>query len=167
MPLAGHYLATRPVETPVQRLLVFFITGNPGLVDYYGLFLHRIAYRLEKADETSHITVAGTSLAGFDTPADKVYNGSYPVDLAAQTDFVMARLNAKIHGLNKSVPDPPPHVILVGHSIGAYMLLEILANARRSPSLMSADLAGGICLFPTIVDIARSSTGRLIKVACI
>jgi acetyl esterase/lipase len=53
-------------------------------------------------------------------------------------------------------------VILVGHSVGAYMCLEIVRRLRAH-GLAGEDfdtrITGVVGLFPTLVDIARSESG--------
>ncbi|QSS55664.1 esterase/lipase superfamily domain-containing protein [Histoplasma capsulatum var. duboisii H88] len=64
-------------------------------------------------------------------------------------------------------------VILIGHSVGAYIAMEILRRHREGIRQNGAfadtgvagigatmDIVGGILLFPTVVDIAQSSSGR-------
>ncbi|EEH46615.1 bifunctional triacylglycerol lipase/ester hydrolase [Paracoccidioides brasiliensis Pb18] len=57
-------------------------------------------------------------------------------------------------------------VILIGHSVGAYISMEILrrhTETKKTTPIGNAgamDIIGGILLFPTIVDIAKSSAGR-------
>jgi pimeloyl-ACP methyl ester carboxylesterase len=65
----------------------------------------------------------------------------------------------------------PPRVIIVGHSVGAYILLEILRRHRErllgNPKDDAADgmrIEGGICLFPTVTHIAKSKSGRKFSV---
>jgi alpha-beta hydrolase superfamily lysophospholipase len=53
-------------------------------------------------------------------------------------------------------------VILVGHSVGAYISLEIIRRLRAQG--MAGDdfekrVVGAVGLFPTVVDIARSESG--------
>tara|TARA_R110002003_G_scaffold2545_4_gene24459 strand:- start:9516 stop:9851 length:336 start_codon:yes stop_codon:yes gene_type:complete len=53
-------------------------------------------------------------------------------------------------------------VILVGHSVGAYLGLEIIRRLRAHG--MAGDdfetrIVGAVGLFPTVVDIARSESG--------
>ncbi|KAL9038788.1 MAG: hypothetical protein Q9214_005143, partial [Letrouitia sp. 1 TL-2023] len=53
----------------------------------------------------------------------------------------------------------------MGHSVGAYILLEIVRNHRKriqSPD-EDFDLIGGILLFPTIADIAQSPSGVVVS----
>ncbi|KAL8951767.1 MAG: hypothetical protein Q9222_002288 [Ikaeria aurantiellina] len=51
----------------------------------------------------------------------------------------------------------------MGHSVGAYILLEIIRNHRKriEDGAKDFDLIGGILLFPTITHIARSPSGTV------
>lgn len=59
-------------------------------------------------------------------------------------------------------------VVLVGHSVGAYMSLEIVRRLRAH-GLAGEDfdtrIAGVVGLFPTVVDIARSESGMKASVS--
>jgi alpha-beta hydrolase superfamily lysophospholipase len=61
------------------------------------------------------------------------------------------------------VPFKPPNrtpyttVTLVGHSVGSYILLEVVQRLRRSSSPII--ITAGILLFPTITHIAQSPNG--------
>ncbi len=60
-------------------------------------------------------------------------------------------------------------VILVGHSVGSYVALELIRRLRAH-GLASDDfdtrIVGAIGLFPTVVDIARSENGLRVAVCC-
>lgn len=53
-------------------------------------------------------------------------------------------------------------VILMGHSVGSYMLLEIIRRVRAKGEEIR--IVGGICLFPTVLDIAKSESGKIASV---
>lgn len=60
--------------TPIQRgplTLVFFITGNPGLIAYYHPFLSLLVERLKKKEAERPVVVAGFSLGGFDAESPR------------------------------------------------------------------------------------------------
>jgi surfactin synthase thioesterase subunit len=45
-------------------------------------------------------------------------------------------------------------ITLIGHSVGAYILLELIARIRKSSSPLN--VRGGILLFPTVTHLAQS-----------
>ncbi|OJD18762.1 hypothetical protein AJ78_01233 [Emergomyces pasteurianus Ep9510] len=56
-------------------------------------------------------------------------------------------------------------LILIGHSVGAYIVMEILRRHEQKKPFATkgggkVDIIGGILLFPTVIDIAKSSSGR-------
>jgi pimeloyl-ACP methyl ester carboxylesterase len=57
--------------------------------------------------------------------------------------------------------DPATRVLLVGHSIGCWLIQELL-KARAAGALRPR--VGAYMLFPTISDIARSPNGRKLSV---
>lgn len=67
-----------------------------------------------------------------------------------------------------------PRVILMGHSVGSYIAMEVLRRHREKDKETNGvyvdqatgfDIIGGIMLFPTIVDIAKSASGRKLTVS--
>ncbi|TKA76582.1 hypothetical protein B0A55_04054 [Friedmanniomyces simplex] len=166
MPLSDSIYHYRPGQGPTKKpLLVFFITGNPGLIDYYHITLNCLFATLCAEDSDTELHVCGTSLMGFDTtPTDRPVGGPLPVGLARQIEYVTARLTAIARRISKDWAGEPVPVVLVGHSIGSYIMLEIIAEWQAKPaeSRPPMDLVGGICLFPTVVDIAKSPTGRMV-----
>ena len=53
---------------------------------------------------------------------------------------------------------PKSKIILIGHSIGAYIILHLLKNCIRA----STDVTKSILLFPTIERMAISPSGRYV-----
>lgn len=171
-----NYLTSAVHVTPFSKhVLVYYVPGNPGLIEYYRNFLQFLTKNLSQ-DETSrqHQTqfhVYGESLTGFElmSSSDRARHTPYSLDdiewnLMQQIDQ-KAQDIIETHELKTSrLP-----VILIGHSIGTWLALQSIAwskNASRStshdsaqPSLKSSELIGGVLLFPTIVDIAKSPNG--------
>ncbi|RMY08905.1 hypothetical protein D0868_04539 [Hortaea werneckii] len=166
-------LTAKPKDSAQGPLVVFFITGNPGLIAYYGSFLDRLQSLLcddEGLGVDSKYYTYGASLAGFEVNGDKSprsHSSSVhdaPYGLQEQIDKVATRLEHVAGSIKSSAGQKMP-VILIGHSVGSYILLEIVSKwqsrqkAGHSSSL-PYNIIGGICLFPTVVDIAKSPTGR-------
>jgi pimeloyl-ACP methyl ester carboxylesterase len=65
--------------------------------------------------------------------------------------------------LGKPLRLPTTNVILIGHSVGAYILLEVLRRhlERRGKGCEDEGfrVVGGVLLFPTVVDIGKSPSG--------
>ncbi|KAK2803722.1 hypothetical protein FQN51_002951 [Onygenales sp. PD_10] len=63
-----------------------------------------------------------------------------------------------------------PKVILMGHSIGSYIAMEIMRRHREDETANhqgegegdggGMDIIGAVLLFPTVIDIAKSASGR-------
>ncbi|KAL8797006.1 MAG: hypothetical protein Q9195_000777 [Heterodermia aff. obscurata] len=155
---------TRP---GVQDYLIFLIGGNPGLISYYEPFLKRLHALLcsSSTTETARFYVYGNSLAGFDNQllADGQESPD-PLGLKDQIENAENLIYDEIilyQKVNRS-EDAVPKVILIGHSVGAYILLEMIRQHRERIEYSGGedfDLIGGILLFPTIVNIAKSPSG--------
>ncbi|KAK4979581.1 hypothetical protein LTR66_010437 [Elasticomyces elasticus] len=166
--------------TEARNVLIFVITGNPGLIEYYrpfctALLKHLSALNFKKnqpLSEDTNIYIYGHSLAGFELgDAD---NRILPLDLEQQIAFVEARLDDAARSLisNADGRRKNVEVVLIGHSVGAYILLEILQRRRERATVSETaeqtdrvKIVQGICLFPTVTHIARSKSGRKFTVS--
>lgn len=156
--------------------------------------------------------IYGCSLGGFDIPSDAEQNNGkdgkdgehgakeHLYDLEDQIRFVHRKL-VDLMDLNNnstddvlgepksgsgfSIPAPKRKVILIGHSVGAYIAMEVLRRHREgipgietlssepdhgknladSTSSSSFDIIGGVMLFPTVKDIAHSPSGQKLTVS--
>ena len=159
--------------TNVQDYLIFLIGGNPGLISYYEPFLETLHALLcsSSAAETARFYVYGSSLAGFEN--SHLANGEEspgPLGLPDQIQNTEDLIYNEITLYRKanSFEKPPPKVILIGHSVGAYILLEMIRRHRKRIEDFDDedfDLIGGILLFPTIVNIAKSPLGLFASVS--
>lgn len=167
-----------PSSPPAPRkppTLIFFITGNPGLIEFYRPFLNQLRNLLPREDAPDserEFHLYGASLAGFQLgseherePGIKVYgSGNPPFGLGEQIDRVVLQLTDAAKTFCDD-HETRAQVILVGHSVGAYILLEIITRWQRMQlderTQTPLQITGGICLFPTVVDIAQSANGRM------
>lgn len=165
------------------HILFYFIPGNPGYIDYYTEFLGSLEERVT-AWSGGHIHIHGRDLAGFrdDAPAPFTVQ-SQPYDVEGQIRAVtgyIASLRRTPGGAVSESSDgisanktgsPPPYdlVIIAGHSVGAYIALEIFhrnqhnnsdSNNTASKQPLLPRLQAGILLFPTVTHIAHSRAGR-------
>ena len=167
-----------------NHLLIFFVPGNPGLVGYYDDLLSRIHDLLDtdpvqdgskQARRKTTFHIHGGSLAGFDVGTNprtlkSLEDQRLPASLDEQTADVYARLEAvviKTATENDLAPDELP-VILIGHSIGAYMSLETISRWQKraaSGFKPAVKIAAGIGLFPTVFELSHSPMGKKVGVS--
>ncbi|KAL8731964.1 MAG: hypothetical protein Q9166_003096 [cf. Caloplaca sp. 2 TL-2023] len=142
----------------VQEYLIFHIPGNPGLITYYDPFLSTLHALLSSSSTapSARFHVCGHSLAGFETTEQH----HELAGLEKQIDYVDELLYDQVDQVWRRA-QKSPKVILMGHSVGAYILLEIIRRHRKQieSGKKDFDLIGGILLFPTITHIARSPSG--------
>lgn len=172
-------------NNPNPDVLIYLIPGNPGLIVYYRDFINHLNSILSSSVNKVNYTLTGRSLAGFELD-DKGVEAQMtslllPFDLKQQVENVHARLRTTVansQGEDKAVdPEKPKKkvpVILIGHSVGAYMLLDIIAKRQSGTEVESLGLGdaesryeiiGGINLFPTVVDLANSPRGKKVAVS--
>jgi pimeloyl-ACP methyl ester carboxylesterase len=104
---------------------------------------------------------------------DRLYTLAEQIQLChARLEHLVQRLGDSTAGTDErqsdaTRPNPPVKVILMGHSVGAYIALEMVRLWHESPSpLTKSDTVGWhisscVLLTPTIVDIHVSPSGRL------
>ncbi|EKG16170.1 hypothetical protein MPH_06607 [Macrophomina phaseolina MS6] len=161
---------------PRKRWLIYFVTGNPGLIAYYDLFLSHLHFLLG-----AHPTLApgnafevfGRSLSGFEGRGAGVEGGVWPAGVRArkrqdggatgeaemgtgkppfglveQIDGVEWALWDHVKGMGEvderggartggggsdgGDDGDEPRIIVIGHSVGAYMALEVVKRWRES-----------------------------------
>jgi hypothetical protein len=154
------------------------ISGNPGLIGYYHTFLSLLTEKLKgqasQQAKNHAFQIYGHSLGGFELTKSARSETKY-YDLEEQICFAQSKLDDFLAGsgefptVSDKVPTARPKLILVGHSVGSYIAMEILRRHRErskngaSPSV-DFDIVGGIMLFPTVVDIAKSPSGQKLTV---
>jgi pimeloyl-ACP methyl ester carboxylesterase len=161
-----------------QKTTIFFISGNPGLIGYYHPFLSLLSKYLEDPKEEHSLNppsfqIYGCSLGGFEidehqpSPSPSPNDG-IDLDLEDQICFVQGKLAAlmgdETNGNSIVNSGSRQKVILIGHSVGAYIAMEILRRHREARPESAFDIVGGAMLFPTVKDIAASPSGQKLTV---
>lgn len=144
-----------------HRTLIYFICGNPGIISYYDDFLTLLRGLLDKAQTASATTsydIYGRNLLGFDDNEHEPYSETnLPYDLEGQIEGIWADVAQR----NARDDKPYDKVILMGHSVGSYIAVEIMHRHQQNPSKTpDLNLCHGFLLFPTLTYIARSPQGR-------
>ena len=117
-----------PADDAAKTPVLFLVPGNPGLVRFYHTFLGSLHAHLGQRHLALCVSHAGHVEAG-NVAATGLYS------LEQQIEHKLAILDR--------LPAGTP-VVLLGHSIGAYMCLEI---ARRRPQMRIERV---FALFPTV-----------------
>ena len=175
-PILSEENATAAAEKP-KHVLIYFITGNPGLIDYYAPFLSHLRELLDAAPSltSTRFHIYGQDLAGFSDDSHEPFTSSRPpytleqqIQLALET--VRSMRVDEPGGLRHG--EPYDDVLLVGHSVGSYISLQLCHRMLKttttttlSPPLLTKPipepkLEKAILLFPTVVHIARSPSGQ-------
>ncbi|KAI9700311.1 MAG: hypothetical protein M1836_002326 [Candelina mexicana] len=146
-----------PASTPSSDYLIWFITGNPGLISYYKTFLNTLSFQLSKSQSSFRFHIFGSSLDGFEASSlsanrDRCYSLQ---DVITLTGY---RLQGFVRVQNKS--EEPMKIILVGHSVGAYIALELIRKWQDGAMGKGMRILGACLLFPTVTHIAKSPSGK-------
>ncbi|XP_044519345.1 lipid droplet-associated hydrolase-like [Gracilinanus agilis] len=149
VPLQEEFLACHGAETQVlkygpwsdlsspgshgsPKLLVLVVVGNPGIPAFYLSFAKALYLTLEKRHPVWVISHAGHVMA----PSGVKVTKESPEDPGSgTTDDVFGlegQVEHKLAFLRRYVPGPQK-LVLIGHSIGAYILLEMMKRAPQLP----------------------------------
>lgn len=146
----------RPLRVERNHYRIHMIPGNPGLISFYQDFLHELGRELQGMPGCS-FTIEGRSLGGFEVESKRQLPNS--IGLGDQ----ILHVEQSVFGERSEQTDQTKEkVILMGHSVGSFILLELLRRRNEASRIrdLSCDVVGGLCLFPTVVDIAKSPMGR-------
>ncbi|KAK1756970.1 lipid droplet-associated hydrolase [Echria macrotheca] len=177
----------RRLDKSRQTCLVFFVPGNPGLINYYEPFLSTLRLLLDEVearpgcDKSFHIY--GQNLIGFDDADHEVPFGRAqpPFNLEDQIVYAYESLMKKSRTTLESGDSVAfDKVIIMGHSVGAYISIEVFhrhhhhlkavseaklqGDSVAATDAITANLTGGIMLFPAVSHLAKSDSGQKLDV---
>ncbi|XP_044145547.1 lipid droplet-associated hydrolase isoform X2 [Bufo gargarizans] len=135
-------------EAP-PKLLFLIIPGNPGVVGFYKTFMQSLYCGFNRKYPVWTIGHAGhcSPPIGMDMTDEHDHQIDDVFGLNGQVEH-------KHFFLKQNVP-ADVKLVLIGHSIGCYIILEMM---KRSPELK---VLKSILLFPTIERMAQSPQGKI------
>jgi hypothetical protein len=163
--------APKPPNSSNRKYIIYFITGNPGLIEYYRTYLTHLYALLAASSLASQVEfrVFGRSLSGFETDNRELKNirSKYgapgpPYGLQVQIMHAEKALEDLVHEEQENGAGDV-RVVLMGHSVGAYMLLEIIRRVREkllANGNHGVRIVGGVGLFPTLTHLESSESGK-------
>jgi len=129
-----------------KELLVFvIIPGNPGCIQFYEKFAQVLC-------DSTNTSVWGVSHTGH-AQSDRNSNLEHPKLLDCGLE---SQIEHKISYLENEVFQKAEKVILIGHSIGCYIILHIMDRMKQRESA----ILKSILLFPTIERMKLSPQGK-------
>ncbi|XP_014812386.1 PREDICTED: lipid droplet-associated hydrolase isoform X2 [Calidris pugnax] len=134
----------------LPRLLFMIIPGNPGLAGYYRTFIQALYRGLNQQYPVWVVSHAGHCKppSGMEMIED--------TDIKELEDVfgLNGQVEHKLNFLKKNV-SKDIKLVLIAHSIGCYITLEMMKRASELQVLRS------VLLFPTIERMAQSPQGKL------
>lgn len=135
------------IDNPGKTLQIFFIAGNPGILHFYTSFLQKLLKGLEDGiyftnyDRISchgvghanhHLQGSLTCKASNGIDDDSQYFG-LEFQICHKLAFITSILEKDMEqsGLNNENCRNNTEVMMIGHSIGAYMVIESLTRSER------------------------------------
>ena len=146
-----HHMKVSPhqaknVTKHIQPLIYVIIPGNPGCIQFYEKFAQVLC-------NSTNTPVWGISHTGH-VRTDKNTDFEHPKVLDCGLD---KQIEHKITYLEKEVFPNAEKVILIGHSIGCYIILHIMNRMKHQES----SICKSILLFPTIERMKQSPKGKV------
>ncbi|KAI0157403.1 hypothetical protein GGR57DRAFT_491222 [Xylariaceae sp. FL1272] len=165
--MAVHNISLAPsspsTSSNTKHVLIFFISGNPGLIDYYEPFLSTLHAAIESSSSLNgtKFHIYGQNLLGFsDDEHEPFTSKNKPYSLEQQIQYTLESLSNLRIPSGPRQGEPYDNVLLMGHSVGSYIALELSHRVLRDPNAAPhLHLSSGIFLFPTIENIASSPSG--------
>ncbi|XP_064151142.1 lipid droplet-associated hydrolase isoform X1 [Loxodonta africana] len=139
--------ATRP------KVLIFIITGNPGFTTFYLPFAKALYSLINGRFPVWIISHAGHSVTHKDK---KIHAALDDSDTQEIKDIygLRGQIEHKLAFLRTHVPKKIK-LVLIGHSVGCYICLQMLKYAPELPVIRC------MMLFPTIERMSQSPNGRI------
>ncbi|XP_028968691.1 lipid droplet-associated hydrolase-like [Galendromus occidentalis] len=131
-----------------QKMIVFVVPGNPGPIGFYADFMKEIF-----AGNEDGIEVWGVSHAGHVVLPK---NMQKPYSDMKRWFSTAGEVEHKMRFLQKYVPKETP-LVLIGHSIGSYMALQI------TDKLKDHNIVHTYLLFPAIERLARGMNAPMLN----
>ncbi|XP_054848722.1 lipid droplet-associated hydrolase [Eublepharis macularius] len=136
----------------VPKLLLLVIPGNPGFAGYYRTFIQALYCGLNRQYPVWIVSHAGHCRVPHD------------MEIVEETDIkelddvfgLRGQIEHKLNFLRKNVPQDIK-LVLIGHSIGCYIALEMV---KQEPKL---EVLRCVMLFPTIERMALSPQGKFLS----
>ncbi|KAH7141242.1 hypothetical protein B0J13DRAFT_556470 [Dactylonectria estremocensis] len=154
-------------EKGVKRhALIYFVCGNPGLIEYYSDFLNNLRGFLQTSEVETAYDIYGRNLLGFsDDDHEPFEQGNEPWDLNGQIEGIYDDVAAKrVRGGDGAAGKPYDFVVLTGHSVGSFISVEIFHRHMKSPTRAPhLNLKYGFLLFPTLTHIGQSPSGTRVE----
>ncbi|KAM3266339.1 lipid droplet-associated hydrolase isoform X1 [Capsicum annuum] len=139
--VSGCKIDVMEIHATDPKFHVLFIPGNPGVISFYVDFLESLYYQLEGTASVTAIShIAQT---------EKNWENGRLFSLQEQTDH-------KINFIEHELQDVEVPIVLVGHSIGSYISLDIFKRFQEKVTYC-------ICLYPFLAVNTKSSTQTIIK----
>lgn len=140
-------------QTKKSNTVIVIIPGNPGLVDFF----EHMAVELS---ELTCLPVMGISHTGH-LFTDNSYDSWDSIGLADQIahkiKFLEEHLQTDADLAERIDKEVPLNIVLVGHSIGCYVILEVLGAIRKD---LKSKIKKCFLLFPAVERMSETPNGK-------
>lgn len=149
-----HFVKLLKTERSIKSNRKFLIIpGNPGVVEFYEQFANDLSVKCNAnvycISHTGHLF-------------DETLNGQNwtPIDVATQLSDKVEIIEK--HLRSELINGDDDELVVVGHSIGCYVILEIVDKLSQS---IGSRIKKIVLLFPTIERMSETPNGKILTVA--
>uniref|UniRef100_A0A0R3S0V6 Lipid droplet-associated hydrolase n=1 Tax=Elaeophora elaphi TaxID=1147741 RepID=A0A0R3S0V6_9BILA len=144
----GYGIKYSPTMLPSDftGLIILMIPGNPGNEQFYDNFGQLVLSKISKISKRNSIFCTVSHLNHVSVPPEYL-----EINRISLADQIEHKFNFCVQYLPKTAK-----FILVGHSIGSYLMLKILPDLLKH----ELNIVRCIALFPTIERMAESPNGE-------
>uniref|UniRef100_A0A0H5FUX8 AB hydrolase-1 domain-containing protein n=1 Tax=Leucosporidium scottii TaxID=5278 RepID=A0A0H5FUX8_9BASI len=151
---AEESTGTSAPPSPGPSLVLLFIPGNPGLPHYYNSFMSSLQAALPPP-VAARTAIYALGHLGHSPAYARWKQGETAPGLQEQVDDKVKFVDELKEKWDIGVGEGQTKVVLLGHSIGAWVCCETL---KQRPNLISQS----IHLFPTISHMALTPNGKVL-----
>ncbi|KAK0383917.1 hypothetical protein NLU13_8008 [Sarocladium strictum] len=159
MPEPSVWLPAAHSSSARRHALIYFICGNPGLIEFYRDFLTYLRGLLDGADHSGSTTaydIFGKNLPGF---RDEDHEPFSPTNPPLHLDVVIEKTYDDVMSRRRDGGGEYDEVVLLGHSLGTFISVEIFQR-HSVQAKAKLTLSHGLLLFPTVTHLALSPSGK-------
>jgi pimeloyl-ACP methyl ester carboxylesterase len=172
--LSEPQLPETSVRAPRRTYIIYYVPGNPGLIEYYRIFMTHLYGLLRSQHPECDFEIYGRSLPGFEVGQSQTAmprrdgqpgedETGPPYNVNQEIEFTKSEIK-QVVGSARAKGKRDVRVILIGHSLGTYITMETIRRLREEAKESPASeervrVVGGVLLFATVMDLAKSPSG--------
>ncbi|KAF9242327.1 hypothetical protein BU15DRAFT_86903 [Melanogaster broomeanus] len=143
-PVHVHWWPCKATDAAPPQTVLLFIPGNPGVIDFYSLFLNTVY----DSDTSERLAILTYSHVGHAPSLDSKHSLTLVQNALRITDAIKSTFGASVR------------IVVAGHSVGAWFALQASSYLYLILKFRPGSISSAFLLLPTIAEIADTPNGR-------